>query len=63
MPMQKAALWSLSVTLRRKHEQSFLPKTQDDTITKTLGEWWGYDVRRHNYKCKNVQSSRADFSG
>ena len=61
MPMQNAALWILLVDRPRKHELS-LPEAQDDTITEPLGEGWGYDVRRHDYRRKSVRSSCAKVS-
>lgn len=61
MPMQNAALWILLVGRLHKHELS-LPEAQDDTITEPLREGWGYDVRRHDYRCKGVRSSCAKVS-
>ena len=46
MPMQNAAL-EILLFRRPRNLELYLPKTQDDTITKPLGERWSHHVGRH----------------
>ena len=61
MPMQNAALWIALLGRPRKFEL-YLPKTEDDTVTETLGEGWSYDVRRHDCRWKNVYETAVQGS-
>ena len=42
---------------RPRRLELYLPKTQDDTVTETLGERWNYDVGRHSCRCKIVSET------